>query len=118
MKADYQTVPSPATRAAIVALLKADAGVSLAHRARILAAFDAPDGAPPDGFRPASEVARTVGMNLATLLRWAERGVVAGRRVGSRLVLVREAEVKKMLAVSPPRRGRRPGSVPKKEKGA
>jgi excisionase family DNA binding protein len=105
--------PSPTTRAAILALLRADPGVTAAHRARILAAFDATTtGKPPKGWLPASEVAKATGLHLSRLLRLIDAGKVAGRREGGRLVLVNMEEVAAYADANPPRRGRPPRKCP------
>lgn len=103
------SIPASATRAALVALLRADKGISATHRARILAAFDAPDGEAgrPEGWVPASVAAKKNGIYLTTLLDWAEAGKVASRRVGDRLTLVNLEEVSAFAALHP-RRTRRP----------
>lgn len=100
--------PSPATRAALLALLKTDPGISPAHRAEILAAFDR-KAAPPAAadLAPVSAVARDLGLYVPTVLRWIERGVVQGHRQGERLTLVSRAEVAAYVAANPPRKGRR-----------
>lgn len=92
MNATPKPTPSPATRAAIVALLRADPGVTATHRARILAAFDAV-GERPKGLQPVSVVAASLGLSLPTVMRWIEAGEVAGRREGDRLTLVNREEV-------------------------
>jgi len=100
--------PSPATRAALVAILKADKAISVTHRARILAAFDAPVSERPAGWLPASAVARKVGVSLNAVLQWIDKGNVAARRVGDRLTLVNTEEVA-AYAATRPKRGQKPG---------
>lgn len=100
--------PSPATRAALLAILKTDPGISPAHRAEILAAFDRKAAPPPAAdLAPVSAVARDLGLYVPTVLRWIERGVVQGHRQGERLTLVSRAEVAAYVAANPPRKGRR-----------
>ena len=84
--------PSPATRAALVALLKSDKAITATHRARILTAFDA-IGERPKGWLPISAAARNVGVTLATAMNWANAGKIQSRRVGDRLTLVDQEEV-------------------------
>lgn len=105
--------PSPATRAALVALLRADKGVSATRRARVLAAFDAEEGAAgrPAGWGPASIAAKKNDIHLATLLGWADRGKIQSRRVGERLTLVNLEEVAAYAALHP-RRPRTPPAAP------
>lgn len=100
-----ENTPSPATRVALVALLRADKGISSTHRARILAAFDAgaTEAGRPAGWGPASVAAKKNDIYLATLLGWANRGKIQSRRVGERLTLVNFEEVAAYAALHPRR---------------
>ncbi len=101
--------PSPATRAALVALLRADPGITTTHRNRILAAFDGGEGrgrTRPHGWEPASAVAAALGIPLTTLLRWLDAGKVEGRRIGERLTLVHREEVAAYAADHPARQSK------------
>lgn len=105
--------PSPATRAALLALLKTDPGISPAHRAEILAAFDRKTAPPAAAdLAPVSAVARSLGLYVQTVVRWIERGVIEGHRQGERLTLVSRSEVAAYVAANPPRKGRRPATPP------
>lgn len=103
--------PSPATRAALVALLKSDSAITATHRARILAAFDASTNERPKGWLPASAVAKSLSLSLSTVMLWADGGRVEARRVGDRLTLVNQEEVA-AYAAAHPRRGSRLASAP------
>ena len=82
----------PATRAAIVAVLDTDSGLTPAHRARILAACDsvADEPAPVRGMSAAA-AAKYLGKHPATLSRWIADGRLTGEKVEGRFLLSLES---------------------------
>lgn len=101
-----KTPQASSTRAQLVALLRADPSISATRRARILAAFDAPEGdaGRPVGFIPASLAAKEIGVSLPTVLRWCESGAVASRRLGDRVTLVDREEIAAYASTRPRRK--------------
>lgn len=85
---------SPATRAAIVAVLDTDAALSPAQRARIIAACDTiadPAPAQPQRGMSASAAAKYLGKHPATLSRWIAEGKLTGEKVEGRFLLSPES---------------------------
>ena len=85
---------SPATRAAIVAVLDTDSALSPAQRARIIAACDSiaePSPAPAQRGMSASAAARYLGKHPATLSRWIAEGKLTGEKVEGRFLLSPES---------------------------
>ena len=81
---------SPATRAAIVAVLDTDSALSPAQRARIIAACDSiadPAPAQPQRGMSASAAAKYLGKHPATLSRWIAEGKLTGEKVAGRFLL-------------------------------
>ena len=107
----HVSAASPATRAAVEAILNADGGMSPAHRAAVLRALDRKTGA-VQKLVPVSEMARSLGVPTATVWRWVKSGRIHGRREGARLTLVDKAEVESYVAANPPRKGRHKVSPP------
>ena len=102
MKTPTASQITPNTRAAVAAILDADAGLSSAHRLAILTACDnAPASASttsPGAEMPAQDAARILGKSLPTVLRWIAAGKLEGRQFGHRLWLVSSASVEAMRA--------------------
>ena len=103
-----QSNPSPATRAALIALLRADKGISPPHRHRVIAAFDAGTGARPLGWVSATQAALKIGVAASSVLRWAEEGKIQSRHAGERFVLVDADEVAAYAAAHPQKTGPKP----------
>ena len=84
---------NPATRAAIVAILDTDPGLTAAHRARIMAACDSLADAPSPPVRgmSAAAVAKSLGRHPATISRWIAEGRLTGEKVEGRFLLSPES---------------------------
>lgn len=101
MKTKNPSRMSPQTRAAVAAILDADAGLSPAHRLAILTACDKPPEAAtvaPGPEMPARDAARILGKSLSTILRWMDSGKLQGRKIGARLTVVSCASVEAIRA--------------------
>ena len=85
---------SPATRAAIAAVLDTDPALTAAQRARVLSLCDTigePSPAPAARGMSASAAARYLGKHPATLSRWIAEGKLTGEKVDGRFLLSPES---------------------------
>ena len=108
MKTPQPSKIAPKTRAAVAAILDADAGLSPAHRLAILTACDNAPAPSIGAEMPAQDAARILGKSLPTVLRWVAAGKLEGRQLGHRLWLVSSASVETARAdlsahLAPPR---------------
>ena len=94
---------SPATRAAVIAVLDTDPALSSGHRARILAACDSPadPGPAPVVWLTLAQAAASLGLSYATLTRWAASGRIQTARVGGRIMVSPEAVEAARAAAKP-----------------
>ncbi len=96
---------SPATRAAIAAVLDTDPALTAEQRARVLSLCDTigePGPAPAARGMSASAAARYLGKHPATLSRWIAEGKLTGEKVDGRFLLSPARSVEAMRAsISP-----------------
>ena len=81
---------SPATRAAIAAVLDTDPALTAEQRARVLSLCDTigePGPVPAARGMSASAAARYLGKHPATLSRWIAEGKLTGEKVAGRFLL-------------------------------
>lgn len=98
---------SPATRAAIVAVLDTDPALTPAQRARIIAACDSiaePSPAPAQRGMSASAAAHYLGKHPATLSRWIAEGKLTGEKAEGRFLLSAESVEAMREAIAAPAR--------------
>ena len=100
--------PSAATVKIISAALDADAGMTPAHRRRILEALTMPPETPTAAPEPSgklytpTEAAALCGVTLAGLLGWVRSGKMEAQRIGKRNYLIPARAVDAMLASRQP----------------
>lgn len=95
---------SPATRAAIAAVLDTDPALTAEQRARVLSLCDTigqPGPAPAARGMSASAAARYLGKHPATLSRWIAEGKLTGEKVDGRFLLSPESVEAMRASLSP-----------------